>query len=262
MCIRDRFWNCALFMAISQFIIASCAAMWYFSNGGGQQYHNPLTRSVWRVFRYHLGSLAFGSLILAIVQTIRVVISYYQAQLKKGADNYRLLQYLLTCSQCLFDCLERFIKFLNKNAYIQIAIKGSNFCQAAKDAFALIWQNPIRFSVLAGIGSIFLFIGKIFIAFATTVCGYLIITRAERYKNAISSPILPSILFFIIGYFIGVGFMSVYGMAADAILQCFCLDEELCKKNNRASYAPKVLQDFITDVERTGPGSPTTGSRV
>lgn len=38
------------------------------------------------VFRYHLGTLAFGSLIVAIVQIIRVILEYIDQKLK-GADN-------------------------------------------------------------------------------------------------------------------------------------------------------------------------------
>ena len=33
-------------------------------------------------FRYHLGSLAFGSLLIAIVQLIRVFLEYLENQLK------------------------------------------------------------------------------------------------------------------------------------------------------------------------------------
>jgi len=56
-------------------------------------------------------------------------------------------------------CFERFIKFLNKNAYIQISLTGKNFCLAAKDAFWLIVRNPGKFSLVTGLGGIFVTIG-------------------------------------------------------------------------------------------------------
>lgn len=37
-------------------------------------------------FRYHLGSLAFGSLIIAIIQIIRVLLEYVDGKLK-GSEN-------------------------------------------------------------------------------------------------------------------------------------------------------------------------------
>jgi len=56
-------------------------------------------------------------------------------------------------------CFERFIKFLNKNAYIQIALTGKNFCMAAKDAFWLIIRNPGKFGLVSTLGGIFILIG-------------------------------------------------------------------------------------------------------
>lgn len=60
-------------MALCQFIIASACAIWYWEQNGT---HKPISRSIYRAFRYHLGSLAFGSLLLAIVQMIRIILAY------------------------------------------------------------------------------------------------------------------------------------------------------------------------------------------
>lgn len=108
-------------------------------------------------------------------------------------------------------CFERFIKFLNKNAYIQIAITGKNFCLAAKDAFFLILTNPVKFGLLATLGGVFIFIGKIFIAGVTGLIGYIILTNVEYYKTNLFSPLFPTFFCALIGYFIGSFFMSIYG---------------------------------------------------
>lgn len=41
--------------------------------------------------------------------------------------------------------------------------------------------------------------------------------------------------------------MSTYSMAADTILQSFCIDEEVHKthKNMNAQYCPESLREFI-----------------
>lgn len=69
---------------------------------------------------------------------------------------------ILDCLSCLVACFERFIEFLNKNAYIQIALTSKSFCPAAKDAFESIWSNTMRYSLVAGIGSIFTFVNFIY----------------------------------------------------------------------------------------------------
>lgn len=67
-------WCNALIQACTIFVIASACCMWYYSHGPGQDLHFPILRSYGRAVRYHLGSLAFGSLILAIVQFLQLMV--------------------------------------------------------------------------------------------------------------------------------------------------------------------------------------------
>jgi len=240
-------WVNAFVIAATQFIMASSACLWYFSQGTGQAASGTVGTSVKRLFRYHFGSIAFGSLILAIVQMIRIILAYMETQAKKmaGKDG-NFVRYALKCLQCYVACFERFIKFLNKNAYIQIALTGKNFCFAAKDAFFLILRNPIRFSVVGGIGSVFVLFGKVFVASITALAGFLVITRWDRFNDSLYSPFIPTLLMFIFAYVIGACFMTVYGMAADTILACFIVDEELqAKKNSPPLHCPEALRDFL-----------------
>lgn len=69
-----------------------------------------------------------------------------------GQAQNSCVKFILKCTSCLVACFERFIKFITKNAYIQVALTGSNFCVASKDAFYLVLRNPLKFSVVAGIG--------------------------------------------------------------------------------------------------------------
>jgi choline transporter-like protein 2/4/5 len=63
-------WVNAYLGALSIFVVASCCSMWYFSRGPGDELNSPVITSYWRSFRFHWGSLAFGALIIAIVQMI------------------------------------------------------------------------------------------------------------------------------------------------------------------------------------------------
>eukprot|EP01017_Pseudomicrothorax_dubius_P022500 TRINITY_DN24371_c0_g1_i1.p1 TRINITY_DN24371_c0_g1~~TRINITY_DN24371_c0_g1_i1.p1 ORF type:complete len:655 (+),score=109.81 TRINITY_DN24371_c0_g1_i1:198-2162(+) len=246
-------WGLGFLIALTQFILASTTAIWYYAQGqDGQGAHRPVSRSFYRAFRYHLGSIAFGSLILAIVQAIKLILAYISAKAKETGmtKNNKFVEYAIAAMNCLVNCFERFIQYLNKNAYIQIAIRGTTFCQAARDAFYMMWKNPVRFAVMAGLGEAYLFVGKLFIVFITTAIGYGLITNIPDYKDDLNSPILPSILFICISYVIGLMFMSVYGMACDTIMQCFCTDEENQKEKGREpKHAPEVLKEFFAKVE-------------
>ena len=88
---------------------------------------------------------------------------------------------ILKCLACCLKCMERFIKFLNKNAYIQCAITSNNFCVSAKDAFFLILRNAFIFALAAGLGKAFQVMGVLFITVATSFCMYYLLN--QEYKD-------------------------------------------------------------------------------
>ena len=55
-----------------------------------------------------------------------------------------ILKAVLACLQCILACFERFMKFINVNAYIETAIYGYNFCRAAMKAFKLLVRNRTK----------------------------------------------------------------------------------------------------------------------
>jgi choline transporter-like protein 2/4/5 len=174
-------WSNALVQAMTTFIVASSCCMWYFSHGPGESLHLPVLRSYGRAFRYHFGSLAFGSLLVAIVQFLQLMVEAFKKQAENtGADKNKAMEYLINCLRCCLACVERIVQFINKNAYIQIALSGKNFCMAAKDGFELVWSNPLRYAIVGGVGSIIMFLGKILIAFGTAMAMYLYLTYAPN----------------------------------------------------------------------------------
>merc|ERR1719454_1840071 len=174
---------------------------------------------------------------------------YVEEQAKKGGKN-KVVIYLIKACQCFLMCFERIIKFINKNAYIQCAIKGSNFCVSCRDAFFLILRNGFLFAIASGIGEIFIFLGRAFIIVATTVAMYYAMTTdavtGENVSNKLDNIYGPLFMIVAISYITGTMFMSVWGMAADTILQCFCVDKEL-SKGKFNNHTPEQLRSFVED---------------
>ena len=105
----------------AQFIISATCVIWYFSSTSDSNGSGSISRGVYWVFRYHLGSIAFGAFIIALVQMIRLVFEYYADQIQKANKDNKVVKALLCATRYLLDCLERFIKFITKNAYIQVS---------------------------------------------------------------------------------------------------------------------------------------------
>lgn len=82
-----------------------------------------------------MGSVALGSLLLTIVEILRLLLW----KLKKDAQQTqnKALQYLFACFQCIMTCIEKIVKFINRNAYIFIAISGKAFCASVKKILIL-----------------------------------------------------------------------------------------------------------------------------
>ena len=67
----------------------------------------------------------------------------------------------MCCLRCCLYCLEKFLRFLNRNAYVITAIYGKSFCPAAREAFMLLLRNVVRVFVLDKTVDFCLFLGKL-----------------------------------------------------------------------------------------------------
>ncbi|XP_054623629.1 choline transporter-like protein 5-A isoform X2 [Dunckerocampus dactyliophorus] len=190
--------------------------------------------------RYHTGSLAFGALILSVVQLFRIILEYLQQKLK-GLDN-RLSRFLICCLQCCFWCLEKFLCYMNRNAYIMMAIYGKNFCTSAREAFFLLMRNMVRVAVLDRVTDFLLFLGKVMIAGGIGVVAYFFFTRKMPLLQE-QAPNLNyyelSIMTIVVGaYLIAHGFFNVYTTCVDTFFLCFCDDLE---RNDGSSEKPFLM---------------------
>lgn len=109
-------WTYAFVSGLGFLVIAGTVSRWYFE-ADKKKLTAPLIRSMATAIRYHMGSVAFGSLILAIVQVIRIVFNYIVDKSQKAKDN-PAVKLLVCCINCMLACLERFVKFLNTNASV------------------------------------------------------------------------------------------------------------------------------------------------
>ncbi|XP_072505969.1 choline transporter-like protein 5 isoform X2 [Notamacropus eugenii] len=235
------FWLVNFSIALGQCTLAGAFASYYWAFQKPQDIpSHPLCASFGRALRYHTGSLAFGSLILSVVQTLRVLLEYLNYRLK-GSEN-ACSRFLLCCFRCCFWCLEKVLKFLNRNAYIMIAIYGQNFCSAAREAFKLVMRNVVRIAVLDKVTEFLLWMGKLLICTGIGILGYMFFTK----KLPFTAPTLnyywvPLTMIVFGSYLIAHGFFSVFAMCVDTLFLCFCtgLIRGKCKEKQQHSIFPR-----------------------
>ncbi|XP_050412083.2 choline transporter-like protein 2 isoform X1 [Patella vulgata] len=242
------FWLVNFVVALGQMTLAGAFASYYWAfNKPSDIPTFPLLSSFYRCFRYHLGTLAFGSLLIAIVQLIRVFLEYVDHKLK-GTEN-PAAKFLLKCLKCCFWCLEKFLKFLNKNAYIMTAIYGKNFCISAKNAFSLILRNIVRVVVIDKVTDFLLFVSKLVVVALTGVAAFFFfdgrITFLTQYTPTLNFYFVPIIIVVLGTYIIASCFFSVYNMAVDTLFLCFLEDLE---RNDGSTGKPYYMSKDLMKI--------------
>lgn len=240
-------WIMNFIIALGQCVLAGAFASWYFA------YHKPddvpalpIISSFWRTLRYHTGSLAFGAAIIAIVQFIRAVLEYIDTKLKEYGQDNKVVNFILCCCKCCFWCLEKCLKFLNKNAYIIIAIHGKNFCSASKEAFTLLLQNFLRVAAVNSVTSFLLFMGKLLVVGIVGVASFFWFDKlSSDDPTSLRYDVVPTIIMVVFAYAVSVLFFDVYDMAIDTIFLCFLEDLEM---NDGSAEKPYYMSDSLKKI--------------
>lgn len=223
------FWLMNFVLALEEMTLAGAFASYYWAWDKARDIPKfPLLSSFRRSIRYHTGSLAFGSLVMAFVQMIVSALEYLNRKLK-GSEN-DVAKFILKCLRCCFWCLEKFLRYINKNAYILIAVHGRNFCTAAKDGFLLIMRNVLRAAILDKVCDFLMLVSKLLITAATGAIAYFWFNQevpvVEEYVPELHYFLSPVVLVVIGTYLIVDCFFDVYSMAVDTIFLCFLEDIE------------------------------------
>uniref|UniRef100_A0A665UF63 Choline transporter-like protein n=1 Tax=Echeneis naucrates TaxID=173247 RepID=A0A665UF63_ECHNA len=234
-------WLVNFSLALEQCTLAGTFASYYWAKRKPKDIPpHPLFFSFSKAVRYHTGSLAFGALILSVVQFFRIILEYLERRLKV-VDN-SLSRFIMCCLRCCLWCLEKFLRYMNHNAYIMLAIYGKNFCTSGRDAFCLLMRNLIRVAVLDRVTDFLLFLGKMLIAGGVSVFAFLFFTKRlpliqEEVPN-LNYYWIPLLTVGIGAYLIAHGFFSVYSMCIDTLFLCFCDDLE---RNDGSSEKPYLM---------------------
>ncbi|CAH0699204.1 unnamed protein product [Spodoptera exigua] len=241
------FWTMFFISGVSDMMLASTFSTWYWTYDKRDLPFFTLTSGIYRTVRYHLGTVAFGALIIAIVRVIRVILEYIDQKLKKF-DN-PLTKCLMCLCKCFCWCLENFLKFINKNAYIMCAVHGQNFCTSARDAFSLLMRNILRVVVIDKVTDFLFFLSKLLISIGVGVGVYYLLQWNLLYEVTQGQPLhynyIPAIILSIATYLICTIFFNVYEMAVDTLFLCFLED---CERNDGSPEKPYFMSKNLMRI--------------
>jgi len=222
------------------------AATYYFNNHKDKDEEGHASVSTAFSFAYfkNAGSLAFGSLILTLIQILKAMIDAAANSAKEDGDGAAKL--VACIAQCLMKCLEDLIEQLSKLAYAYMAISGESFCTSAWNGFLLNLKHLAKFVFATQIASLFVFMGIIAITCVNIGVGYVLCQYIIKDAAQVTS-IVPSLITFgIISFVVAVVFLGTFDEAVLSTLMCFAVDLDLHDGNPQ--FGPKSYHDKLDAI--------------
>jgi solute carrier family 44 protein 1 (choline transporter-like protein) len=219
-CFVALIWTCEFIFACQQLVLAGSVAYWYFR----KPTDSPVCDAMSKLVKYHLGSAAKGSFLITLFKIPRIILTYLYAKMKaSSSDGNSCAECGLKCCMCCFWMLEKFIRYLNHNAYTVIAIESINFCPAAGVAWNAIWTNVVSVATINGIGDFILFLAKLAVA---AICGFISLLML-RGREDIYFYIIPVVIITLFSFFVAHVVLSIYEIVVDTLFLCVYEDRTI-----------------------------------
>jgi len=182
---------------------------------------NLILRSLWRVTRFHLGTVAFGSLIIAVIKTIRAALAYIEAQTKEAENPLtKCLSYMV---HCLLGCLECCIDKINKDGFIFTSIYGSPYCASCFAAVDVLMKHVDYAVIIETLSTIVIKVAKFLTAISTAAIMILICQQVYE-DHELNTYVVVGVIFFLAGYLVAIIIFGVFDTAIESVFICFLTD--------------------------------------
>ncbi|XP_050517150.1 choline transporter-like protein 2 isoform X2 [Diabrotica virgifera virgifera] len=207
-------WIIMSIFGVQYMVISGAVTKWYWSKNK-RSLESPICSSARLVFKYHLGSVVFESLITLIALPINMFI---------GAFGF---------------CL----RIVSKNAYVLIAMHGTPFYKSGKKAAKVVSQNASSILSINFVGDFILGIAQGTIV-QLSVLITLILTGFSADAPWFFLVVVYSIVVFV-SFFVAFTCFSIFEAAVDTIFLCFCEDSLLNNGMERPYAMSRDLMEFV-----------------
>jgi hypothetical protein len=164
------FWTIQVIQNTVHVSVAGTVGTWWFVPEDAGSYCSRAVRdSFFRATVLSAGSICMGSLLVAVIQTLR----YFAEQMRNQDDN------ILKClADCILSCIESYASYFNQWAYIYVGLYGYDYVSAGSkvmDPFhARGWSSVVSFNLVSGA----MFLVSLMIGFWCGIAG-LIVERLQ-----------------------------------------------------------------------------------
>jgi len=243
-------WMSEFANAIQELVVAGAVAEWFFTREK-KKLNCTLCNATGRTVTNHLGSAAFGAFLITLVRIPRYILMKVNEKLKNSGNE--CAKFMIKCCICCLYCLEKCMRYINRNAYIVIAISSTNFCVARVKAFNVLLSNVLRVIAINTVGDFVLFLGKVLVMAGNVVIAFFLFDRHNSGVNYGERSLffLPMLAIAIFSYLIAHCFLSSFEMLVDTLLLCFCEDVKINDGTEEKPYfMSKNLMKFVANSSK------------
>jgi hypothetical protein len=221
------YWGAQVFSNILSVSSGGVVARWYFN----QQTDTAAQTATNHACTYYFGSICFGSLLIAIVQTLKAMAESARDNADEEGNTVGVI--LAYIAICLLGCLESIAKCFNTFAFALISIYGLPFVEAGKEVFDLMER--------AGISAVVNYSMVGMVSTFGTLAGAVLVGG----MNALSAWRLGLAAGYILGagflgFLVGLSVMSVVGRLLEAgtttLFVCYAEEPDKLQSSRKELY--------------------------
>lgn len=198
--------------------VASLTKNWYFHQDVRGCSFATIGKGCWRVVRFHLGTLFFGSCVLTICQVIAYITRWVEKKLQGSPADNGCLRCLTKAVMWAIYAVLAAVGFVTRYAYIYVGVCGSGFCTSARATSNLLAAWPVQVAVNEAANA------AIQILMLTVPAGAGLVTYFELAGKQAEHPFEVSLFTAAVSYGVTQTGALLYVCAIDAIFVCAIRD--------------------------------------
>ncbi|KAI9007488.1 plasma-membrane choline transporter-domain-containing protein [Phycomyces nitens] len=208
-------WTAAVLINMQRFVLSAVTAQWYFHR------HEPATTNSEKAWKSalirgsttSLGTLAFGGLVLTLVQSMHLLTQYMKKYVKKSRPFVWIVSIFLVY-------LEAIVSQINHYTISLAGITGESFCSSARSGTKMFRRNLLSGLLGDLLTKLILYIGALVISLVSGLGTYVFATHTLHSPHGYIIGMLAAIVPMYISQFFSYTMMSI----VDASFLCYAID--------------------------------------
>ncbi|KAI8972086.1 plasma-membrane choline transporter-domain-containing protein [Pilobolus umbonatus] len=221
------YWTSQVISYVMHVTVSGVFATYYFLN---TQIAHPIWGCAKRAMTTSFGSICFGALLIAIINTIRFLV-----QMAKADSDSPVMSFLLCIVDCILSCIEDMMEWFNFYALSGVAIYGQGFVESAKRTWTMIKDRGIEALINDNLIDNVLMMGAVLVGTLATVLSYIYITIVKP-AYFIGDTTLVLVISFIIGVSMFSTISTVISSGVATTFFCLAEDPEALRRSNPELY--------------------------